>query len=215
MPTREWPIPNIVIFYADDMDSDAVLNSIVKTPHLDTLKEEGMTFPSNCVIFSQCWVSRATLVTGMYASVHQHLKVGSDAMFNGVVPWNETLFPQLKSSGYHVVRYVFYVLFFYFVYCILRSVLFIFCFVMIHHHYCCRWYCSFFHPLTNVSFVYLYSLHSKPQTQNYLPGICRQMVSLKSFVSVDSLFMKLFVCLSLPQLTSSSSTTPQKACKYG
>ena len=104
IPTTPPPLPNIVIFYADDMDHDSVVNGEVQTPNLDELASNGIIFPHNCVIFSQCWVSRATELTGMYASVHKQLRTKGTAIFDEVVAWNETLFPQLKLAGYHVVR---------------------------------------------------------------------------------------------------------------
>jgi len=95
---------NIVLFYADDWTyrSIGLLNPAVKTPHIDEIGNRGIIFPYNCVTTSICWQSRATLVTGLYVAVHQHLKIGDHNIFNGTVQWPLTLFPLLRSVGYHV-----------------------------------------------------------------------------------------------------------------
>ena len=95
--------PNIVLFYADDWTARILgkLNPHVHTPHIDAMADNGVLFSHNCVTTSICWISRASLVTGMYAGKHRHMKPFSDAMFDEVVPWNETLYPQLKHAGYH------------------------------------------------------------------------------------------------------------------
>jgi hypothetical protein len=63
---------NILLLYADDwtMKTLGALNDRVKTPNLDQLARNGMLFTNNCVTTSVCWISRATLLTGQYASVH-------------------------------------------------------------------------------------------------------------------------------------------------
>jgi arylsulfatase len=94
---------NMVLFYADDwtMKVLGVLNPHVETPNIDEMAGRGMLFTRNCVTTSICWISRATLATGVYAAVHNNLKISSDNMFNKTVPWLETLYPQLKANGYY------------------------------------------------------------------------------------------------------------------
>lgn len=96
--------PNIVLFYADDMSWHDLgrVNGITKTPHLDNMAANGMDFRYNCVIFSICWVSRATLVTGLYASIHKHLRIPDESLFGKPVDWSQTLYPLLKANGYNV-----------------------------------------------------------------------------------------------------------------
>jgi Sulfatase len=91
---------NIVLLYADDwtMKTLGVLNKVVRTPNLDALAESGMLFTNNCVTTSICWISRATLVTGQYAAVHNQLKISDGSMFEAG-KWNNTLFYQLKQTG--------------------------------------------------------------------------------------------------------------------
>jgi arylsulfatase A-like enzyme len=95
---------NVVLFYADDWTLKVLgaLNPHVKTPNIDQMAKNGMLFPYNCVTTSICWISRATLVTGVYAAVHQQLKIAHNSLFNNLtIPWTETLFPQLKKHGYY------------------------------------------------------------------------------------------------------------------
>lgn len=100
-PPGDVDPPNIVLFYADDWTfrNLGAVNDLVRTPHLDEMAAKGVLFRHNCVIMSVCWVSRATLMTGQYASVHRHLFFGSTSMFDH---WDETLYPMLKSAGYDV-----------------------------------------------------------------------------------------------------------------
>ena len=78
-PTRPAPKNqdkplNILLLYADDWRHDSLGvagNSLVKTPFLDRLaRDQGIRFTQNCVTTSICWMSRATLHTGLYASKH-------------------------------------------------------------------------------------------------------------------------------------------------
>ena len=95
---------NFVIFYADDWTwkTVGILNDAVKTPHIDGMAKRGMVFTHNCVTTSICWQSRATKVTGLYASVHQHLRIWDEHMFDKTVMWRQTLYPQLFFAGYKV-----------------------------------------------------------------------------------------------------------------
>jgi arylsulfatase len=92
---------NIVLFYADDWTMKVLgkLNPHVLTPNIDQMADKGMLFTNNCVTTSMCWISRASLMTGVYASRHLELEPSSKNMFI-TNPWNETLFPLLKKAGY-------------------------------------------------------------------------------------------------------------------
>ena len=103
--TKEDDQPmNIVLLYADDWTfrTLGMVNPSVRTPNLDGMARRGMLFQRNCVTTSICWQSRATMMTGMYVSVHKELRIMDDYMFNKTVQWPETLFPKLRSNGYHV-----------------------------------------------------------------------------------------------------------------
>jgi len=102
---------NIVLFYADDWRFDtlgAAGNPVVKTPVLDQLAKDGMLFRENCVTTSVCWISRATLHTGMYLARHKFETLGKGRKVNGTnrrweTPTNETIYALLKHhAGYHV-----------------------------------------------------------------------------------------------------------------
>jgi Sulfatase len=94
---------NIVLFYADDWTMKVLgkLNPLVQTPNIDAMADNGMLYSHNCVTTSICWISRATLSTGVYAAVHQHKKIGSMTMFNDTIQWPQTLYPLLKANGYY------------------------------------------------------------------------------------------------------------------
>jgi arylsulfatase len=100
LPSNE-PL-NVVLFYADDWTMKVLgkLNPDVKTPNIDRMADNGMLFSNNCVTTSVCWMSRATLVTGVYASIHQEVSPPSENMFT-TNPWNQTLFPLMKQHGYY------------------------------------------------------------------------------------------------------------------
>lgn len=64
---------NVVLFYADDWTLKVVgkLNPLVITPNIDKMADNGMMFTQNCVTTSVCWISRATLMTGVYSARHR------------------------------------------------------------------------------------------------------------------------------------------------
>jgi arylsulfatase A-like enzyme len=65
--------PNVVFMMCDDQRYDALScagNSILKTPNLDRIAAEGMTFKNAFVTNSLCAPSRATILTGLYSHVH-------------------------------------------------------------------------------------------------------------------------------------------------
>jgi len=97
---------NVILFYADDWNADmlgiADTSNMVHTPNLDQLATEGQWFPNSYVTTSVCWQSRATLLTGMYVSVHQFFRIRSQAFYGEVVQWTDTLFALLKGAGNYV-----------------------------------------------------------------------------------------------------------------
>jgi arylsulfatase A-like enzyme len=93
---------NIMLFYADDWTMKVMgkLNPYVHTPNIDRMADEGILFTNNCVTTSMCWISRGTMLTGTYASRHLFLEPSHETLFH-THPWNETVFPLLKSNGYY------------------------------------------------------------------------------------------------------------------
>jgi arylsulfatase len=88
------------LFYADDWTLNALgkLDTNIQTPHLDEMVDNGMLFTSNFVTTSICFISRATLLSGVYAAVHNQTRIFWEELYKNV-PWNETLFPLMRSVG--------------------------------------------------------------------------------------------------------------------
>jgi len=103
-PNTDRKDMNIVLFYADDWTWRTIgaVNRHVKTPNIDAMAKNGVMFTHNCVTTSICWQSRATLVTGLYTSVHRQMKISDDSIFNKTVNWTSTLYPLLKQNDYKV-----------------------------------------------------------------------------------------------------------------
>ncbi len=90
--------PNIIFILTDDHRYDmlGVLgHPFLKTPHMDRLAKEGVLFKNAFVTTSLCSPSRASFLTGQYASKH--------GVINNFTTWNEnnvTFMELLKKSGY-------------------------------------------------------------------------------------------------------------------
>lgn len=66
--------PNIVFFLIDDQRNDflgCTGHPVVKTPNIDKLAENGTLFENAFVTTATCWVSRASILTGMYMRKHR------------------------------------------------------------------------------------------------------------------------------------------------
>ncbi len=99
-PAAEPSRPNIVFFFTDDQPHDALGcagHSILETPNVDRLAAEGVRFENMFVTTSICWVSRATVFTGMWSRSHgrpQRIDNVSDEAA-------ETIYPKLlQQAGY-------------------------------------------------------------------------------------------------------------------
>jgi arylsulfatase A-like enzyme len=90
--------PNIVVFIADQLRSDALGcygNKYVKTPNIDALAKEGVTFENAYVCQPLCVPQRCSMISGLYPSVHGSSKNG--------IPLDKSLpvYPEiLRQSGY-------------------------------------------------------------------------------------------------------------------
>ncbi len=65
--------PNIILIYADQMRYDCMSvsgNKVVKTPHLQRLADEGVTFDNAFSSYPLCCPFRASMMTGKYAQGH-------------------------------------------------------------------------------------------------------------------------------------------------
>ena len=61
--------PNILFIVADDLSAEALGvygNSVVKTPHIDRLAREGVTFERAYCQYPVCGASRASFMSGLY-----------------------------------------------------------------------------------------------------------------------------------------------------
>ncbi len=90
--------PNILLIYADQMRYDCMSpsgNKIVKTPHLQRLANEGVTFDNAFASYPLCCPFRASMMTGKYAQGHgmtqNHFPLRSDQEFLG---------ERMKDAGY-------------------------------------------------------------------------------------------------------------------
>lgn len=73
------PPPNVVLIIADDMawtDYSFMGHGQVRTPNIDRLAREGLTFPRGHVPCSLCCPSLASIITGLYP--HQHRVTSND-----------------------------------------------------------------------------------------------------------------------------------------
>ena len=94
---------NILVLYPDDWRHNTIgkENLIVQTPFLDSLADEGIRFRQNAVTTSVCWVSRATLFTGQWASKHESHKTQCPHFAAGY-RWRESSWPGiLQRHGYY------------------------------------------------------------------------------------------------------------------
>ena len=99
--TKHKPL-NVIVLYPDDMRHDSLScagTQPVYTPFLDQMAREGIRFRQNCVTTSICWISRATLFSGQYASRHQAL-----FLFRPIPEekWNATFPAILRQHGYYL-----------------------------------------------------------------------------------------------------------------
>ncbi len=90
--------PNIVIIIADDLRADALENPLVRTPHLDALRADGVTFAQNYAANPVCAPSRMANFTGLYPQVNGHR-----SLYQLLRPHEENLFRILKDNGYETV----------------------------------------------------------------------------------------------------------------
>ena len=97
---KEAARPNIIFLLTDDHRADALGvagNSIVKTPNLDKLANDGVRFTNACVTTSICCVSRASIFSGQYMQRHgieDFVTSFSDEA------WRESYPALLKAAGY-------------------------------------------------------------------------------------------------------------------
>ena len=93
--------PNILLIYADQMRYDCMSpagNPVIKTPNLQRLADEGMTFDNAFTSYPLCCPFRASMLTGKYAQGHgmtqNHFPLRADQEFLG---------ERMKAAGYQTL----------------------------------------------------------------------------------------------------------------
>ncbi|MFI5135110.1 MAG: sulfatase-like hydrolase/transferase [Chitinophagales bacterium] len=101
-PTSSVHKPNIITIMLDDARFDVYscngAPSIVQTPNIDRIANEGVNFKNSYVTYSLCNPSRATYFTGLYA--HHHGATDNVKMFYPNLP---TIATTLDTAGYYTV----------------------------------------------------------------------------------------------------------------
>ncbi|HLJ10727.1 MAG TPA: sulfatase [Planctomycetaceae bacterium] len=93
--------PNFIVLLADDLRADCLGFSghpLVKTPHIDRLASEGVTFKNAFVTTAICCISRASFITGRYAR-HHHVADFDTALSPELL--TDTYPAVLHRAGYH------------------------------------------------------------------------------------------------------------------
>lgn len=95
--------PNIVYIFLDDAgvtDFGAYGNTVIRTPNIDQLAKDGITFNQHYSAASNCSPSRAALLTGRYQVRHGLNDVLHPTSPSGIDPNEITLAEALKAKGY-------------------------------------------------------------------------------------------------------------------
>jgi arylsulfatase A-like enzyme len=99
-PARADERPNILFLFADDQRYDTLGcagHPIVQTPTIDRLAAKGVRFSNAFVTTPVCWVSRAVVLTAMWARSHAR----PDAVPLVTQSALQTIYPvELRSAGY-------------------------------------------------------------------------------------------------------------------
>ena len=95
--------PNIVVFISDDLgrwDTSIHGSKDARTPTMERLAAEGMTFDDAYVASPSCCPSRFSLLTGLMPARH-----GAHPNHSQVKPGTQFLSPILKKMGYHIASF--------------------------------------------------------------------------------------------------------------
>ena len=101
-PPRRDSRPNIVFVITDDLRFDGLActgHAFARTPNLDRLAREGVSFTNFFTAVPLCSPSRASFLTGLYP--HQHRIINNDKHGLGEISHTLVTFPRvLRESGY-------------------------------------------------------------------------------------------------------------------
>jgi len=95
--------PNIVILFADDLgyaDLGCQGSKEVKSPHVDSIADNGVRFTSGYVTAPQCCPSRAGLLPGRYQNRFGFEDNNSNKAIGGLPLSEKTIADYLKAAGY-------------------------------------------------------------------------------------------------------------------
>src|SRR5579872_1970742 len=99
-PARADERPNILFLFADDQRYDTLGcagHPIVQTPTIDRLAARGVRFSNAFVTTPVCWVSRAVVLTGMWARSHANPGAIPQVKASALKP----IYPvELRAAGY-------------------------------------------------------------------------------------------------------------------
>src|SRR6266542_3321168 len=105
---QPFPRPNIVFILVDDLRWDALCvagHPFVKTPNIDRIAKEGVTFRNTFVTTPLCSPSRASFLTGQYA--HKHNIVGNEKpQILNPLSFKLTTFPMLLQRAGYETAYI-------------------------------------------------------------------------------------------------------------
>ena len=93
--------PNIFMIFTDDTpkrDHGCYGNDIVRTPNIDRLASEGMTFDNVCTPAPMCGPSRAAILTGLYP-----IRNGAHPNHSSCRPGTKSMAHYMLSLGYRVI----------------------------------------------------------------------------------------------------------------
>jgi len=100
--------PNVVMIISDDQawnDYSFMGHPHIKTPHIDKLAEQSLTFTRGYVPDSLCRPSLASMISGLYP--HQHRISGNDPKpANGKRPWNVKKNPQYDKLREKLISHI-------------------------------------------------------------------------------------------------------------
>jgi arylsulfatase A-like enzyme len=104
--SRKQTRPNVLVFMCDQLRYDVfsyMNHTVMQTPYLDRLVEEGVLFTDAICTYPLCGPSRAAMLTGCYSYDDKYLPKNREPEWSGVIPADVvTVDEVLANAGYHV-----------------------------------------------------------------------------------------------------------------
>ena len=97
---------NVVLFVTDDQSPDLGCygNSVVQTPHMDSLAADGVRFSHAFCTTASCSASRSVILTGLHNHANGHYGHQHDFHKFSSYAWVQTLPVMLARAGYRTAR---------------------------------------------------------------------------------------------------------------